>query len=158
MTLETLFTQIADAIRSKTGSSDAIPAQSMPAAIAAIQTGGNGDGFDPAGFGSYYVSRFLAVYGDAVSFHISTDAFPTLPKLIVVPTVQDTDINLGGSFVMIRDDTVGYRLFFNGQELEVTEYHDNSEGSYFSMDMSFNYEHPLKTLTNDESEKAMYWF
>ena len=158
MTLETLFTQIADAIRSKTGSSDAIPAQSMPAAIAAIQTGGDGDSFDPAGFGSYYVSRFLAVYGDAVSFHISTDAFPTLPKLIVVPTVQDTDLNLGGSFVMIRDDTVGYRLFFNGQELEVTEYHDNSEGSYFSMDMSFNYEHSLKTLTNDESERAMYWF
>lgn len=158
MTLETLFTQIADAIRSKTGSSDAIPAQSMPAAIAAIQTGGDGDSFDPAGFGSYYVSRFLAVYGDAVSFHISTDAFPTLPKLIVVPTVQDTDLNLGGSFVMIRDDTVGYRLFFNGQELQVTEYQDNSEDGYFSMDMSFQYEHSLKTLTNDESERAMYWF
>lgn len=158
MTLETLFTQIADAIRSKTGSSDAIPAQSMPAAIAAIQTGGDGDSFDPAGFGSYYISRFLAVYGDAVSFHISTDAFPTLPKLIVVPTVQDTELNSGGSFVMIRDDTVGYRLFFNGHELEATEYHDNSEDGYFSMDMSFRYEHQLKTLTNDESEKAMYWF
>lgn len=158
MTLGTLFTQIADAIRSKTGSSDAIPAQSMPAAIAAIQTGGDGDSFDPAGFGSYYISRFLAVYGDAVSFHISTDAFPTLPKLIVVPTVQDTELNSGGSFVMIRDDTVGYRLFFNGHELEVTEYHDNSEDGYFSMDMSFRYEHQLKTLTNDESEKAMYWF
>lgn len=158
MTLETLFTQIADAIRSKTGSSDAIPAQSMPAAIAAIQTGGDEDSFDPAGFGSYYISRFLAVYGDAVSFHISTDAFPTLPKLIVVPTVQDTELNSGGSFVMIRDDTVGYRLFFNGHELEVTEYHDNSEDGYFSMDMSFRYEHQLKTLTNDESEKAMYWF
>ena len=158
MTLETLFTQIADAIRGKTGGTDPIPAQSMPSAIAEIQTGEGGASFDPANFGSYYISRFMAVYDGTVSFYVSTSIFPTLPKLIVVPCVHDMEFNLGGSFVMIRDEEVGYRLFFNGQELEVYDYNDNSGDGYVSMDINFDYYHRLQTLTNDETEKAMFWF
>ena len=157
MTLGTLFTQIADAIRSKTGSTAAIPALSMPDAIAAIPTG-DGGSFDPASFGKYYVNRFLAVYDDTVSFYVSTNVFPTFPKLIVVPCVQDRELKIGGSFVMIRDEEVGYRIFFNGIELEVYDYQNHSGDGYLSVDISFEYDRQLQTMTMDEMEQAMFWF
>lgn len=157
MTLEGLFTQIADAIRSKTGSNDPIPAQSMPAAIAAISDDGGSDALFPTNFHTELGHRFLAVSGDNVNFYISLHDFPGIPRLLVIPGVHDVEYGFGGSFVMLWDDSVGYRLFFNGQELTVSEYVDDSDVDYINMQIYFTYDHPLYSTTVDETERAIFW-
>lgn len=157
--LETLFTEIADAIRTKTGSTEAIPALSMATAILGIPTGDDtGGSFDPASFRTYNMTRFLAIDGDNVNFLISKNVFPTLPKLMVVPGVQDDTFDVGGSFVMVRDEELGYRLFFNGKELTHGGYSDDSNDDYFSMTIYFTYDNLLYTISMDDLEKVMFWF
>lgn len=163
-TLESLFTDIANAIRSKTGGTDPIPATSMAAKISSIPTGEGGGGgtesgdFDPASFQTHYISRFLAVSGDNVSFSISKSIAPTLPKLFVIPCVQDTDYEYGGSFVMVRDESLGYRCYFNGKDLNVYAYDDYSSDYSYGMTIYFDFENSLYTSCMDEMEKAMFWF
>lgn len=156
--LEGLLTEIADAIRTKTGSSEVIPALSMAPAILGIPAGGEtGDSFDPAAFQIYSMARFLAVQGDNVNFLISKIILPTPPKLMVVPGVQDETHAIGGSFVMVRDNELGYRLFFNGKELTHDGYSDDSNDDYFSMTIYFAYDNLLYTVSLDDLEEVMFW-
>lgn len=65
-TLTGLFTDIANAIRSKTGTTEAIVADEFPTAIAAIENGGGIDtctitvtGYNPNGYSGYVVTQVI---------------------------------------------------------------------------------------------------
>ncbi len=125
--LTTLFSDIADAIRAKTGSSDAIVASSFPTAIDNIPTGGGGD-YDGLGFGIDVEAETTINKGDSIVAR-KNDQY-------VTPTRATTTINIQNIVALSEDHSVvitnsnGASGTSAGEGYQWTFYFQDSGGIY----------------------------
>lgn len=91
MSLQTLFTEIADAIRAKDGTTGTIPANTFPARIQAIPSGGGGTDVQGALTELTWTAGAISNNGNLLTFAMSDTSKPVL----VIYTLTDGGFGLG---------------------------------------------------------------
>lgn len=136
-TLTSLFSDIADAIRSKTGNSETIIADNFPTAIATIPSGGSG----PSNVKFYSGSGYYDSNTENLTFSIETDT-DTNPQYAFIITNFSSNayyVQVGAStlkgfsndytYTVTKTSTATYHNIFN---YIINGYQDESQSVSFS--------------------------
>lgn len=151
VSLKSLFTDIADAIRSKTGQTETIPALQFPDMIRNIP----GGGMPEPGFISVYDN--FGFEQNMVYIYLLKENFSTFPSMIVLPNIWDQSFLLPGTMTLIRDEDSFYKIYYNGIEQRNSGYCDFEEDDYLYVEIY--YERPSLLTYEDyyERDSGMYW-
>lgn len=150
--LKSLFTDIADAIRSKTGKTEMIPALDFPNQIKSIP----GGKIQEPGFIDYIYECF-EFDRNTVYMYLMKENFADYPSMIVLPNIWDKSLCCAGTMTLIRDEESFYKVYYNGIEQRSLGFCNFEEDDYFYVEV--NYERPSLLTYEDyyERDAAMYW-